>query len=150
MKFSIIITSILIVYGISLQACTKNAKRVVISKYNSTKSQGMSGNCMTCHKDKGEAKRDGWFTVAGTVYDETSSNVNPNTTIKLYTEAGDLKHTIEVDAQGNFYSTEAIDFSVGLYPSATGVTSEIHMSFPITTGQCNSCHGNSTGKIWTK
>jgi cytochrome c553 len=151
MKISAFLIIALMVSGLTLYSCKKNEKRVVISKYNSTKSSGMSGNCMTCHKDKGSAKESGWFKVGGTVYDASGTNVNPNTTIKLYTApngGGTLKHTIEVDGLGNFYSTEAIDFSVGLYPAVTGATSTMHMSSPITTGECASCHGTSAGKIF--
>jgi hypothetical protein len=54
-----------------------------------------------------------------------------------------------VDAFGNFYTTENIDFGNGLYASVEGNSSTKNMVSSITTGQCNSCHGISTDKIWT-
>ena len=106
---------------------------------------------MNCHKSGGDAE--GIFQAAGTVYDSTLSVTLPNTTVYLYTEQGGngtLKHTVEVDGLGNFYTTESIDFGDGLYPTIKGATTSKHMSSPITSGQCNSCHGVSTSKLWTK
>ena len=106
---------------------------------------------MNCHKSGGDGE--GIFQAAGTVYDSTLSVTLPNTTVYLYTEQGGngtLKHTVEVDGLGNFYTTESIDFGNGLYPTIKGATKSKHMSSPITSGQCNSCHGVSTSKLWTK
>ncbi len=122
-----------------------------ISHYNGTESHNMGQACMNCHKQGGSGE--GVFNVAATIYDSTMINVFPNATVKLYTGAngsGTLKYTIEVDAKGNFYTTENIDFTNGLYPAVTGTQGTRYMSSSITTGNCVSCHGNSTGKIWTK
>ena len=122
-----------------------------ISYYNGTESHNMGQNCMNCHKQGGQGE--GWFTAAGTVYDSALANVYPNATVKLYTGpngSGQLKYTLEVDALGNFYTTNAIEFTGGLYPAVSGATSTRFMSAAITSGPCNSCHGNSTNKIWTK
>jgi hypothetical protein len=132
-------------------SCNKNEKETNISSYNKTESHNMGQNCMNCHKSGG--KGEGIFQAAGTVYDSTLSVTPPNTTVYLYTEQGGngtLKHTVEVDGLGNFYTTESIDFGDGLYPTIKGTTTSKHMSSPITSGQCNSCHGVSTSKLWTK
>ena len=132
-------------------SCKKNEKATNISSYNETESHNMGQNCMNCHKSGGDGE--GIFQAAGTVYDSTLSVTLPNTTVYLYTEQGGngtLKHTIEVDGLGTFYTTESIDFGDGLYPTIKGATTSKHMSSPITSGQCNSCHGVSTSKLWTK
>jgi len=145
-KTVIFISSLLFLFS-----CKKNEKATNISSYNETESHNMGQNCMNCHKSGGDAE--GIFQAAGTVYDSTLSVTLPNTTVYLYTEQGGngtLKHTVEVDGLGNFYTTESIDFGDGLYPTIKGATTSKHMSSPITSGQCNSCHGVSTSKLWTK
>ncbi len=121
-----------------------------ISSIGGTRSHNQGNNCMNCHKSGGEG--DGWFNVAGTVYDSLKTSTYPNGTVRLYTGpggTGTLKYTIYVDAKGNFYTTEAIDFGSGLYPSVQGSTATHYMAATIGTGQCNSCHGVSTDKLWT-
>ncbi len=136
---------------ISFQACDKEGNETKISMYNGTKSHYAGDNCMTCHKSGGEGE--GWFTIAGTVYtDTTGTNILPNATIKLFTGpdgSGEVRTTIEVDALGNFYTTQNIDFSGGLFPSVSTDSGVKYMSTSVTTGACSSCHGtNVTGKLF--
>jgi hypothetical protein len=134
---------------LSLISCEKEKNETKISKYNETESHNQGQNCMACHFSGG--KGEGYFNVAGTVYDSTLTAYKPNTTVYLYTQQnaqGDLKYTIQVDGLGNFYTTEVIDFGNGLYPVIKSNSGERHMSSPITTGACNSCHGYSTSKLW--
>ena len=122
-----------------------------VSSYNETESHKMGQNCMSCHKSGGEGE--GWFNLAGTVYEGDRSTTYPNTTVKIYDEpngVGSLISTIEVDGLGNFYTTNNIDFGNGLYVSVSGDTETIYMIGPVTSGQCNSCHGTSTDTIWTR
>ena len=123
----------------------------MVSKYNEMESHKMGQNCMTCHKSGGEGE--GWFNLAGTVYDSEKTLTYPNTTVKLYDTpngGGSLIGTIEVDGLGNFYTTDNIDFENGLYVSVTGDNTTEHMINPVITGQCNSCHGTSTDRIWAR
>jgi len=123
----------------------------MVSKYNLMESHKMGQNCISCHKSGGEGE--GWFNLAGTVYDSQTSSTYPNATLKLYNApngAGSLVGTIEVDGLGNFYTTNDIDFGSGLYVSVSGETSTKYMVSPVTSGQCNSCHGVSTDRIWTR
>ena len=116
-----------------------------------TESHNMGQNCMNCHTQGGSGE--GWFNLAGTVYNESFTNTEPNKTINLYTEPngkGDLKYSIQVDGNGNFYSAQSINFGSGLYPAVVGNTVTKYMSSSITSGKCNSCHGVSNDKIWTK
>lgn len=133
-----------------MQACKKTSE-TNISSHNANKSHNMGQNCMNCHKKGGEGE--GWFYVAGTVYDSTKTRTYSNTTVKLYTGAngtGTLKYTIDGDQLGNFFTTNAIDFGTGLYPAVQGANVIIYMPTATTNGQCNSCHGVTTDKLWTR
>jgi hypothetical protein len=73
--------------------------------------------------------------------------------VRLYTGpngTGTLKYSVEGDGLGNFFTTKNAKFGTGLYPSVQGKNGTKHMSTAITTGACNSCHGNTTGKIWAE
>ena len=141
---------------ILIESCKKkedegNENETKISSFGDTESHNMGQNCMSCHKSGGTGE--GWFNVAGTVYDSLKTNTYPNTIIKLYSEpngAGMLKHTIQVDGKGNFYTTANIDFGSGLYPAVVSNSGVKYMSSATTTGTCVSCHGVSTDKIWAK
>jgi hypothetical protein len=122
------------------------------SKPGMKKSHDFGTDCGSCHKKAGTAKT--IFTVSGSVLDEARAKIYKNPVIKLYTERrgmGDLVATIEGDALGNFYSTEDIDFSIGLYPTligTPGVAEPIkHMARPIFSGNCNGCHGPKEEKL---
>lgn len=133
-------------------ACNKNNENVTnISSTGSNKSHNMGQNCMNCHTSGG--KGEGIFKAAGTVYNAAKTATLSSGTVYLYTgpnSTGSLKATIAIDAKGNFYTTESIDFSGGLYPSIQGATTKNHMSTSISTGQCNSCHNNTTDKLWAQ
>jgi hypothetical protein len=106
---------------------------------------------MTCHKSGGEGE--GLFEVAGTVYESNRTTTFPNATVRFYSGpngTGDLKYTIQVDALGNFYTTEGISFGSGLYVSVEGNQGTNYMPSSLSIGACNSCHGGQTGKIWTE
>ncbi len=122
-----------------------------ISRYNSEKSHNAGENCISCHKEGGEG--DGWFSAAGTVYDSLLKNTYPNAVIKLYTQKngnGNIVKIIEVDRLGNFYTTENIDFSSGLFAAVEGRNVIKYMQSSVETGQCGSCHGAKINRIWVK
>lgn len=142
---------------ILLSACEKeneneneNENETQISWNNTDESHNLGQNCMNCHVSGGGGE--GWFTVAGSLYDNTQTNAYPNGSVKITTEPngeGTVVKTIEIDSKGNFYTTEKIDFGSGLYVGVYGTAGEQKfMSSKITGGACNSCHGNSTDKIW--
>ncbi len=150
-KKSFLLVTLLSLTVLLFPSCEKengeNEKK--ISMYSDDESHNMGQDCMTCHKSGGEGE--GWFNAAGTVYDTTQSNTLANATIRLFTEAnggGQLKYTIEVDAKGNFYTTEDVNFGDGLFPSVKGPTGAKFMSTSVKTGACNSCHGATTDKLW--
>jgi hypothetical protein len=149
MKTFSIITSVLFFLSF-FSSCEKEGSEKKISSYNSNKSHNTGQNCMNCHKPGGEG--DGQFTVAGSVFKPDLSTANSNNTIYLYSGqngTGTLKATLQGDAKGNFYTTEAVDFSSGLYPYLKNqADSTVHMSGSVSTGACNSCHGISQDKLW--
>ena len=151
MKLTCTVFSFIIVLIVLLQACEKEGgNETNISAFSSKKSHNMGQNCMSCHKNGGEGE--GWFLAAGTVYDSLKTSTYPNATVKLFTGpngTGTLKHTLQVDGLGNFYTTESIDFGTGLYPAVEGKNSTQYMSSSTRNGQCNSCHGSSAEKIYT-
>lgn len=138
---------------LSLVSCNKDDEggcgATNISSTGGTESHNAGMNCMNCHFDGGEGE--GCFTVAGTVYNSGETVPYPNAVIKLYTQpegAGELRATIYGDAYGNFFTTNGVDFTGGLYPVMTGATSEFAAMYQsITTGACSSCHGVSASKL---
>jgi len=104
---------------------------------NSHTDERRGTDCMSCHDS---------YTVAGTVFDLGLENYYADATVYLYDEpngAGRLVETIEVDGNGNFYTTQSVNFGAGLYPvvvSADGNDTQ-YMPNSITGGACNSCHG---------
>jgi len=146
--------TIMIIALLLFESCEKEeneSNEQMTSSYNETESHNMGQNCMNCHVQGGDGE--GWFVVAGTVYDSLKTSTLPNATVKLYSGpngTGNLVTTIEVDGLGNFYTTTSINFGEGLYTSAKGNTTTIHMNTRVTTGNCNSCHGASVDRIWAK
>lgn len=117
-----------------------------ISANFQSRSHNMGRNCMQCHTSGGEGE--GWFTAAGTAYKSDGRTTSPNGKVELWTGkdgTGVLVTTIQVDARGNFFTTESIDYGSGLYPkviSATGASKSMPSS--ITEGRCNNCHDTFT------
>jgi len=112
----------------------------VTSTHGETISHNQGQVCQNCHKNGGSGK--GVFTVAGSVYENDLTTLYPDTTIHLYTQAngqGTLVASIEVDGLGNFYTTESINLSGGLYPAVTSDNGTNYMSLT-DLGTCNSCH----------
>lgn len=147
-KVFILIGLVAVVFFIG--SCNKGGKNEhKVSSYNDNESHNAGEDCMSCHKQGGEGE--GWFNSAGTVYNELQTMVYPNCTIKFYTGAngtGTLKYTIEVDGKGNYYTTDEIDFGSGLYPVVTSTNGTKYMSTSISSGNCVSCHGGTSNRVW--
>ncbi|MFW5756599.1 MAG: hypothetical protein ACOCWK_08345 [Tangfeifania sp.] len=135
-----------------LAGCEKdeNENEYLVSENFSDESHNTGQDCMECHVAGGDA--DGWFTVAGSVYDPQLEEPVENGVIELTTEAqseGSIIATIEIDANGNFYTTEPIIIADGLYATVESQKgNKEYMLTQVTNGSCNSCHGESTDKIW--
>lgn len=145
-KVIFLLSFLLFGFFISCDKEDEGENKDMSSRYSENESHNAGQNCMSCHKSGGPGE--GWFTVAGTVYNSSETAVYPNATVKLYTGtngSGTLVKTIEVDGKGNFYTTNSVDFGTGLYVTVTGKSGSVStMSSSITTGQCNSCHDSSS------
>jgi hypothetical protein len=150
MKKHFLILSVIALFF--LASCDKETEgnETKMSSNFSEESHNTGENCMTCHLSGGPGE--GWFTVAGSVYKSDLIDNYPNGTINLTTAAnggGTVVKTIEVDAFGNFYTTEDISFGNGLYVAVYGTNGEQkYMPSPITNGKCNACHGNTNDNIY--
>jgi len=136
-----------------LVSCNKEGcGETVISKTNQTGSHKTGQNCMNCHQDGEEGE--GCFTVAGSVYDSLQMNPQPNGKLVLVIDPAASTTPVaivEVDAYGNLFTTEGINWGDGLYAIVEGASGDVQvMNDPVISGDCNSCHGSSTGKIWVK
>ncbi len=120
------------------------------SYFNATDSHMAGRNCMECHVS-GESGQ-GWFSVAGTVYDSGRQNPYVNPVISLTTQpngGGQEVLRLEGDARGNFYTTRLVDMRGGLYVSIIDYTGNAkHMKKPINDGACNRCHGENGRRLW--
>ena len=115
-----------------------------------TKSHENGANCMACHSaasDSAETAGPGLFTVAASLWSGTPDDLAPlveGASIQLRTEAfggGDLIAEYPVDANGNVYTTDAIDFfGAPVFPHVVRGDNVISMPFPTNSGACNLCH----------
>ncbi|MFM2224463.1 MAG: hypothetical protein RJA07_665 [Bacteroidota bacterium] len=153
-KNILLITTSLIAVIIFYTSCRKEGSGVAaVSKNNLTNSHNNGQNCMSCHVKNGKGAGEGWFVAAGSIYKPDQITINQNSVIHLYTQAngsGIEVAKIEADAIGNFYTTDAIDFSGGLYPAVESASGGIQYMNQVTrTGACNGCHNSATpGKIF--
>lgn len=126
-----------------------------ISEFGDDESHYNGRNCMDCHSQYGEG--DGWFTLAGTVEGNAG-----NSLIELYRDkSSPYFMAIEVDGEGNFFTTEPIDFGSNgiLVGIRTGTKFEwmeqdededhqdVGSDGEIYYGSCNTCHGVSVDQI---
>ncbi|MFC1734137.1 hypothetical protein ACFL6I_27855, partial [candidate division KSB1 bacterium] len=132
-------------------SCEKLEKdvKLVSAKFGEA-SHNTGDNCMSCHTNAGDVE--GWFVIAGTVYDKTGSTTDANGDVKIFTGqngTGKQMDNIEVDALGNFYTTHFLSFEDGLYPAVFLTSGDTKfMTNKVYTGNCNSCHGvGNTPKI---
>ena len=124
------------------------ANEVNVSRHGEAFSHHTGENCVSCHREGGEAK--GWFTVSGTVYMPDLEMVHANTTVRLFqlpSGAGQAVGIIEVDANGNFFTTAALDLRGGLYPAIYSSTASKQKALITTDGACSSCHGVNVDRL---
>jgi len=144
----LIILFILVFVCFSCEEEETGEQKNLTSTSLASESHNTGQNCMNCHINGGTG--DGWFTLAGSVYNSTQTVPYITANIELRTAGsggGQLVSNIEVDMKGNFYTTEPIDFGTGLFASVIGGTSTQYMSGKVMNGSCNSCH-DATQRIW--
>ena len=105
---------------------------------------------MSCHKTGGTGEYI-WL-IAGSVYKVDQITPSPNGTIYFWTGpggTGELVATLQIDANGNFFTTSSLIPALGAYPQVRGISGATKaMSTLVVTGDCNSCHGVNEAPIW--
>ncbi len=139
--------------AICMLSCRREGRNTVaISQNNDRRSHNNGALCQNCHKKGGDGAGAGWFVVAGSGFLPDLITPNANGRIVLYkgqNGTGQAVATIPVDALGNFYSTESIDFANGLYPAFEGAGGTVKYMGQVTrVGSCNGCHGVTTDRLW--
>ncbi len=157
MKKTFVILTMLVLVSLSAFCRKKNKEGqysdsqqpTVISSASAT-SHYSGSNCMSCHNGTDAFA----FSIAGTLYDSTKTNVYAGGTVEIYSGAngqGTLIVSLVSDKNGNFYTTEQVNLSSGVYPSVKNMHGMMmHMPQPTTSGACNSCHtqGGTAPPIW--
>lgn len=140
---------LLMLFAMGLSYCNKKYKT---SKHGTMDSHRTTSECNVCHRPGGPG--DGVFYVSGSVLNEARYVTQKKAVVKLYTKPksqGELVAELYTDDMGNFYTTQKIDFTQGLYPSLYGTPGvkedNKHMRQPVYVGNCNSCHGQSAEKL---
>ncbi len=151
MKFNPAIFLLVLLTTIVFTSCKKDDDdESATSSHGGNDSHNAGKACMSCHDSGGSGE--GTFNVAGTVYNQAGTSINPNGTIYLYSGpngTGNLLSTIEVDGKGNFFTTSTVLPTSGAYAQVKGASGDIqNMSGICNSGDCNSCHGVTTDKIW--
>lgn len=124
----------------------EDSNDVAISRNGGQSSHNTGQNCLSCHQSGNEYI----FSTAGSVYQQQNLTAPlPNVKILFHdgpNASGNLIHSIEVDALGNFYTTDAITWGNGLYVSVEvpGKPITSSMSFTVNEGACGRCHDNKT------
>ncbi|HOZ41620.1 MAG: hypothetical protein IPO05_04450 [Flavobacteriales bacterium] len=111
-------------------------------------SHNAGANCMQCHLPDGEGEV--CWKVAGTIYNSDGTAPATGHQVRLFTGplgTGDIRLSIQSDASGNIYTSEAIAFGNGLFPALIHNGDTAFMAEAISDGACNRCHGSSTDRI---
>jgi hypothetical protein len=137
--------AIISVFALFLTSCgheEEDSPDVAISSNGSKSSHNTGQNCLNCHQSGNEYI----FSTAGTVYQQQNLTA-PLANVKIVfhdgpNASGNLIYSIEVDALGNFYTTDAIAWENGLYVSVEvpGQAITSSMSFTVNEGACGRCH----------
>ena len=149
--FSILIFSIIILLFL-FQSCQKGSGSAS-SQYGQHKSHNHGKVCFECHGTGGDNEY--WWKVAGSIYKSDLSSYNPNGTVYFYKGTGQngvLIKTIEVDGNGNIFTSETINSTDSLYIGLQNTSGEVkYMPAPTTDFNCNHCHDGVTNpRIWIK
>jgi cytochrome c553 len=150
MKHILFVIPISMLLAVVLFSCEKEGAcdEYNVSEINGDDSHNFGNNCMQCHQAGGEGE--GCFITAGSVKDSSLTAPATSGQVEFYTlpnGGGTLMYTLQIDSKGNFYSTEAMSVT-GLYPAIKNANGTHYMGSSLSTGACNSCHGNSTGALY--
>lgn len=151
-KFIILLSLVgsLIIIGCShYDELQKNPKQ---SSAGEDESHNSGQDCMSCHNKSGsEAADEGWWNVAGTVYNNNS--LANNVTVELWSEpnGGGFKIlSLTSDKKGNFYTNKILNFNGGCYPVIISGSKRKAMISKFMGGMsCSnaSCHGGLIDRL---
>ena len=143
--YRILFSVFLIAIGLSFVECKKWTQKntdTQISTHGDNEGHKKGQNCMNCHYTEGNG--DGAFSIGGSIYGNVGDGM-----LYLYTDwTSPAIDSVEIDADGNVYTTEPVDFSNGLHVALRSGSGTLrYMNEKITNGQCNLCHGVTEEKI---
>lgn len=122
---------------------------LMISFNGEDKSHKHGENCMDCHSAGQSGEHE--FQIAGSVYTDNGESPVVNGLVKFYKEPkaeGKLVYAVEIDAKGNFFSTEGMQIEEGVYPVIESTTGNLYYMLTETgNGSCSSCHSQSGIKL---
>jgi hypothetical protein len=109
--------------------------------------------CLECHGTGGD--NDYWWTVAGSIYKSDLTTYNPNGAVYFYNgkqPSGVLVKTIQVDGNGNLFTTDKLNNTDSLYIGLQNTSGDVmYMPAPTVDFNCNNCHDGTTNpRIWIK
>jgi hypothetical protein len=145
------VLAILVFISVSLffSGCSGNNST---SPSNSTTVTGhnVGQNCLTCHVSGGQSSEN-VFTLGGTIFKDAAGNtISPGTVVDFFSGpngTGTLLFSLVADSSGNIHSSQAINFTAGIYPAIVmpGGTMR-YMPQVAKQGSCNStgCHDINT------
>lgn len=141
--FALFIFLCAVIISVSCSDSFNNShNNIMISFNDEEKSHKHGENCMECHNDGQDGKDP--FKIAGSVYTGNGESPVVNGLVKFYEEPegeGRLAYAVEIDAKGNFYTTEGIDMGGGLYPAIESTRGNMYfMLTEVKTGACSNCH----------
>ncbi|MBE0649164.1 MAG: hypothetical protein IH596_15435 [Bacteroidales bacterium] len=150
-RYIVTIAAVLLLF---YSGCSKNEdpspSTAVYSVNGGTTSHNNGQICLSCHKAGGTGTYN--FIIAGSVFKPNLSTPSPNGVLYFWSKpggTGELVATLQVDANGNFFTTSSLLPAEGAYPQMNGVSGSVKaMPIPAFTGDCNSCHGVNEDPIW--
>ncbi len=113
----------------------------LVSASGGTSSHEAGASCQHCHQALGPGP--GQFSVAGTLYTDEGTPASEGTIQILSVQDGAELARLDVDANGNFYTTMLLGLpDAAILPVVLDAGGEtVHsMPFPTTSGACNHCH----------
>ncbi len=162
-----IIFSLFLISLITLVITSCNHYDSIQSSGKESKANGRSHNagqnCISCHNDNSnEASSSGrWWYFAGTAYNKSGTIASNGGKVELWSNisakaiatghldslslaTGTKIYSVEVDREGNFYTSKIFDMRKGFYPRMVAANNTDTIMTTITAnGACNSCHGHN-------
>ena len=132
------------------ESCKKGSG-TASSRYGQHKSHNHGRACLHCHGTGGD--NEFWWKAAGSIYKPDLTTYNPNGTVYFYKGTGStgvLIKTIEVDGNGNIFTSETIPTTDSLYIGLQSASGDVkYMPAPTLDFNCNNCHdGKTNPRIW--